>query len=129
MMMKKIKIALLSAALLGGAVGIAAAAPGSSGRPAISAEKKAEWAAKREERMTSRFEKIDTNKDGKISRAELEAFAVKMADKRFAKMDPSNTGSVDLTQFKSFAVQARGKFARHHRHGMKKVQGAGESSK
>jgi len=129
MMMKKIKVALLSVALLGGAIGIAAADPGSSGKPAISAEKKAEWKAKREERMTSRFEKIDANKDGKVTRAELEAFAVKKADEEFAKMDPNNTGAVDLTQFKAFEAQARGKFGRHHRHGMKKPGGASTGSK
>jgi hypothetical protein len=113
-MMKKIKIALLSAALLGGAIGIASASP-EGGKGPISAAKRAEWAQKREERMTKMFEKIDANKDGKLTQAEVEAFAVKMADEQFAKMDTNKTGSIDLTQFKAFKSdkQAR-RFGRHH---------------
>jgi hypothetical protein len=117
-MLKKIKIALLSAALLGGTVAVVSASPSNGSKPAITAEQKAEWKAKREERETALFEKIDTNKDGKITQAELEAFAVKMADKEFAKMDTSKTGSVDISQFKA-AKQARGGMHKHHRHGLK----------
>jgi hypothetical protein len=129
-MMKKLKVVLLSAALLGGAVGIASATP-DSGKSPISAEKRAEWKQKREERLTKRFEAIDANKDGKITKAELETAFLKMADEKFAKMDPNNTGTVDVSQFKAFEMgkQARGKMHRHHRHGLKDGSGSGSSSK
>jgi hypothetical protein len=126
-MLKKLKIALLSAALLGGAVAVASATPSNGARPTLSPEKKAELKAKREAMATSKFEKIDANKDGKITQAELEAFYIKMADKQFAKMDTNKTGSIDISQFKA-SKQGRGKFGRHHRHGVK-APGAGESTK
>jgi Ca2+-binding EF-hand superfamily protein len=122
--MSKLKVAILSAALLGGAVAVSAADPQGGSKPAVSAEKRAEWQTKREERLTSLFEKIDANKDGKLTQAELEAFYVKIADEQFAKMDASKTGAVDLTQFKAFkSSEARGKMGRHHRHGMMKKLG------
>ncbi len=120
-MMKKLKIALLSAAILGGSVAAVSATPSNSSKPAPTAEQKAEWKAKREARETSMFEKIDTNKDGKITKAEMEAFAIKMADKQFDKLDTNKTGSIDISQFKA-GKEARGKFHRHH-HGKK---GAGQ---
>lgn len=136
-MTNKIKTAILSAALLAGVVGVAAANPTMGARPETRegrktellekydtnhdgkldaserAAMKADFAAKRDARLTARFEQIDTNKDGRITLAELEAWYQQRAIEAFAKMDANKTGSIDMTQFKASKV-GHGPLARHH---------------
>lgn len=46
------------------------------------------------EQARARFAEADTNKDGALSREELEAFGQKQTEKRFARMDKNGDGSV-----------------------------------
>lgn len=86
--MRKLIPTLLASALFGvcalTAAGTAVAADPATGTMASHADRRAEF----QQRF---FDKIDTNHDGVISRAEYQAWI----DSRFAKLDTKGTGSID----------------------------------
>ncbi|GAA0710753.1 hypothetical protein [Dokdonella soli] len=84
--MRKIIPTLLASALLGAAALASAADP--------AADAGAARAAKRAEFQQRLFDKIDTNHDGVISRAEYQTWV----DSRFARLDTDGDGSVDAQE-------------------------------
>jgi Ca2+-binding EF-hand superfamily protein len=93
-MLKKFKLAIVTAAVLvGGAAGIAAAEGGPidhQARGAMRAEKKAEMLAK-----------FDTNKDGKLDPAEKQAMKNERASLQFKRLDKNGDGVLSLDEFKA----------------------------
>jgi len=88
--MRKLLPTLLATALLGaGALAAASAAVAADANGTA-----ADRAAARDAARQRFFDKIDTNHDGVVSRAEYQAWV----DARFAKLDPQGTGSVDAAQ-------------------------------
>lgn len=77
---------LAATALL--AAGTAAAADPAAPAPSAPREMRAERHAAMGERM---FERLDANQDGRISRAEYQAWV----DQRFARLDPEGKGRLD----------------------------------
>jgi Ca2+-binding EF-hand superfamily protein len=139
-MLTKLKLALaLSATLITGAVGIAAAqsGPDNNGpvRQAIlqkydtngdgvldaneRAAMRADFQAKRAAHKAKMLAKYDTNHDGKLEPDERAAMRADRAAKQFAKMDTNGDGQVTLAEFQAFkaARGGRGGWRRHH--GMK----------
>jgi hypothetical protein len=60
-----------------------------------------EGAAKEGHKRGDFFEKVDTNKDGKISKAEFEASNKERGDKKFAEMDKDGDGNVTKEEGKA----------------------------
>jgi hypothetical protein len=89
-MSHKLKVALISyAVLVAGAVGVAAAqGPGARG-------------IDRAERKAKMLEKFDANQDGVLDRAEKQAMFDARAAKRFEKLDVDNDGKLSFDEFKA----------------------------
>lgn len=88
-MFQKLKISLITAAVLvGGAASIAAAQGGDRG-------------GDRQARKAHMLEKFDTNKDGKLDQTEKEAMQAQRAAKMFGKLDKNGDGVLSLDEFKS----------------------------
>jgi len=101
MLKKKLKLVLVTSALLVGSVSFAAAAPG---------QVKADHRAKL-------MEKFDANKDGKLDRAEKLAMKETRAARAFARMDKDGDGKLSLVEFKAGRMHA----GAHHRRGGKRL--------
>ena len=101
MLKKKLKLVLVTSALLVGGAGFAAAAPGP-----VKAEHRAKL-----------LEKFDVNKDGKLDRAEKLAMKETLAARSFARMDKDGDGKLSLDEFKAGHKHA----GAHHRRGGKRL--------
>lgn len=102
-MFTKLKVVLITGAVLvAGAVGVAAA-QGKGGR-----------GLDREERKAKMLEKFDANKNGVLDPAEKQAMFDERASKMFAKLDTNNDGALSLSEFKAgkkmMGRGGRGKF-------------------
>ena len=117
-MLTKMKLMIAGAALLGG-IGIAAAQSAPTAAPG--ADKAEMWKAKKAERKAQMLAKYDTNRDGKLDEQERAVMRDEMLTSRFEKMDLNKDGQVSLDEFKKFSAEkkghARGGFHRHHRKG------------
>src|SRR5580692_9051528 len=101
-MLTKLKLALaLSATLITGAVGIAAAQSGPDNNGPV---------------RQAILQKYDTNGDGVLDANERAAMRADCAAKQFAKMDTNGDGQVTLAEFQAFkaARGGRGGWRRHH---------------
>lgn len=98
--MRKLIPTLLASAVAG-ACALTAAGTALAAEPADAAA--APHAGRQAEFMQRLFDKIDTNHDGSISRAEYQAWV----DQRFAKLDASGTGSVDAQEIANSPVTAK----------------------
>lgn len=87
--MRKIIPTLLASALFG-VCALTAAGTAVAADPATAATTQADRRAEARQRF---FDKVDTNHDGVISRAEYQAWV----DGRFAKLDTSGSGSIDAS--------------------------------
>lgn len=100
MMITKLKLMVGATALvLGGLSGFAFA------------KGHAEKAETRTERKAAMLAKFDTNKDGKLDRAERQAKRDLRVEKRFAMLDANNDGVITLVEMKA------AKHGRGHRKG------------
>jgi hypothetical protein len=88
------------------------------------AQMKAAFEAKRAERQKAMLAKYDTNKDGKLDDAERKAMRDDKLSTRFQAMDKDGDGKLSLAEFKAGAG-AKGGFHRHGRHGHGRTRGAG----
>lgn len=114
MMIKKLKLALATSALvIGGVAGFAAAdsTAGQANRP-----DQAERMKMHEARKAKMLEKFDTNKDGKLDDTERAAAKETRAAERFKKLDVNGDGKLSFDEFKA-GRQGRGGMHRHHRGG------------
>jgi len=101
MMIKKLKLALATSALVvGGLAGFAAADSVKD--------------AKHEARKAELLAKFDTNKDGKLDDTERAAAKDARAAERFKQLDTNGDGKLSLEEFKA-GRQGRGGMHRHHR--------------
>jgi EF hand domain-containing protein len=140
-MLTKLKLALaLSATLITGAIGVAAAQgsggnDGGNARPRIMAKydtngdgvldaneraaMRADFQAKHAARKAKMLAKYDTNHDGVLDANERAAMRTDRAAKQFAKMDTNGDGQISLAEFQAAkaARGGRGGWRRHH--GMK----------
>jgi hypothetical protein len=131
-MLTKLKLALLIAAPLAGAVTYAAAQPDGSGPKAELIQKfdkngdgklddaeradmKAAFAARRAERKKEMLARYDTNKDGVLDDAERAAMRDARLTERFRAMDSNGDGKLSLDEFTASAGKAG--LHRHGRHG------------
>jgi hypothetical protein len=82
--------------------------------PAQRAQMRAEWKAKREARREKMLAKYDLNKDGKLEPNERKLMLEDRAEKRFDKLDVNHTGTITKQQFVDGFVKT-GMRHRHHR--------------
>jgi hypothetical protein len=114
LMLTKMKIALVIAGSL--LCGVAAAAPGKAqgtGKP--------DFKAKKAEMM----QKFDANKDGKLDQVERTAMHEERVLTRFKKLDTDGNGSLSLTEFKAGKQGKLGKAGKRHARGMHRGFGRG----
>jgi hypothetical protein len=150
-MLTKLKLALaLSASLVAGVAGFAAANTGSSAAADANggawkakmlqkydtngdgklddterAAMRADRQAKREARKEKMLQKFDTNGDGKLEPSERAAMQEERAEKRFTKLDANGDGVISKDEFK--AGFAKGKMHRgHHGFGKRGMRGQGQ---
>ncbi|HEY4243407.1 MAG TPA: EF-hand domain-containing protein [Kofleriaceae bacterium] len=112
-MFTKLKLILAtSAALLGGAVTLAAAqpAPSAAVQPADRAQMRELRQEKRAEKRAAMKERFDSNRDGKLEPAERRAMRETLASERFAKLDKNGDGVITRDEFVQGAMHrhARG---------------------
>jgi EF-hand domain pair len=86
------------------------------------AEMKAAFAARRAEHHKEMLTQYDTNKDGKLDDAERAAMRDAKLTERFQKMDANRDGKLTLDEFKAAAAK-QGAFHRHGRHGHGHLRG------
>ena len=102
-MLTKLKVALITGAVVvAGVVGVAAAQGSGGGK------------LDRGARKARMLEKFDANKDGALDPAEKQAMFDARAAKMFEKLDANKDGALTLDEFKAgkkaFGRQGRGKF-------------------
>lgn len=104
-MLTKLKVVLITGAVLLAGVGVAAAQGKGRGGP------------DREERKAKMLEKFDANKNGVLDPAEKQAMFDERATKMFEKLDANKDGQISLAEFKAGKKQMgrggrgfRGKF-------------------
>nr|HEX4314539.1 EF-hand domain-containing protein [Kofleriaceae bacterium] len=150
-MLTKLKLALaLTATLVAGAAGFAAANTGTAADDAGSggwrakilqkydangdgklddserATMRADMQAKRAERHQKMLAKYDLNKDGKLDASERTAMREAKAEKRFTKLDTNGDGVISKEEFKAGAAKMK---MHHGRRGFgKRFRGRGQSS-
>ena len=97
--MRKLLPTLLASALFG-AGALAAASAAMAADPAT--DSNTDWAAKRAAAQQRLFDKIDTDHDGSITRAEYQAWV----DSRFDRLDTKGTGVIDANDVAASPVVA-----------------------
>ena len=91
------------------------------------ADMKAALAAKRAAHRQAMLDKYDTNKDGKLEPAERAAMRDDLVTQRFQKLDTNGDGKLSLDEFKAGAgrMQHRhGRFGHRHHRAAQGAQGA-----
>lgn len=92
------------------------------------ADLKAALAAKRAARRQAMLGKYDTNNDGKLEPAERAAMRDDLLTQRFQKMDTNGDGKLSLDEFKAGATMKgphrHGRFGHRHHRGAQGAQGA-----
>ena len=85
---------------------------------------KKQFEAKRAQMQQQHFAEVDSNKDGKISKAEMQSFhtrkqaerAQKQAsrqDEMFARMDTNKDGSISMEEMKAAHMGGKGRMGKH----------------
>jgi hypothetical protein len=69
---------------------------------------------RREEHRQQRFESIDSNKDGQLSKDEFSAHALQKAERRFTGMDANGDGLISSEEFATRKAGKHGYGDRHH---------------
>lgn len=90
------------------------------------ADMKAAFAAKRAARRQAMLDKYDTNQDGKLEPAERAAMRDDLLTRRFQKMDTNGDGKLSLDEFKAGATMQghrHGRFGHHHHRAAQGAQG------
>ncbi len=88
------------------------------------AQKTAAFEAKRAEHHKEALAKYDANRDGTLDDAERAAMRDDKLTRRFQAMDSNADGQLSLDEFKASA-STKGAFHRHGRHGHGKTHGTG----
>ncbi|HTJ46513.1 MAG TPA: EF-hand domain-containing protein [Kofleriaceae bacterium] len=86
-----------------------------------------QWKAKREAKKQEMLAKYDTNKDGKLDQNERLVMRDDLMTARFAKLDTDGNGQISLAEFKAGAKLMKG-HGHHHRfgrHGFGRSRGQG----
>jgi len=91
------------------------------------ADMKAALAAKRAAHRQAMLDKYDTNKDGKLEPAERAAMRDDLMTQRFQKLDTNGDGKLSLDEFKAGAARMQhrhGRFGHRRHHAVQGAQGA-----
>jgi hypothetical protein len=91
------------------------------------ADMKAALAAKRAAHRQAMLDKYDTNKDGKLEPAERAAMRDDLVTQRFQKLDTNGDGKLSLDEFKAGAARMQhrhGRFGHRHHRSAQGAQGA-----
>ena len=94
-------------------------------------DKNADRKAMHEQRKQEMLAKYDTNKDGKLDENERAVMRDDMMTARFAKLDTDGNGQISLAEFKAGAKLMKG-HGHHHRfgrHGFGRSRGQGGGGK
>lgn len=78
----------------------------------LSPEKQAKRAARFEKKMEKRFSKVDTDGDGRLGVAEMQAAATRRVDKMFERLDTNQDGQIVQAEL---AAAKKGRFGKRHK--------------
>jgi hypothetical protein len=113
MKMKKLLLSAMAFALMAPMAAHAEEPATADGKQhVVDPAKKAEWEAKKAERMA----RTDTDKDGLISKSEFQAEHARRGEEMFTKMDSNNDGKLAKEEMKAGREKMRDKFKKRMEH-------------